>query len=542
MTAAGAQVFVPARELPNGRNFWTPAGLYPFQARHVAEAYVRTGPGVEQGALLLWSCGLGKTYAGMALASMLWERGEIDLVMVVAERNKLLDWGSDFSRHTTLVTHRYHGQGRQKRLANASGQHVVISSYETLRADLVAYEKQPGKRGRGRAVDGPLFAALGLRGKRVLWVLDEMPKLRNRTSQVHKAFAYTLKAMRVTAWQRVVGLTGTPIERDSEDSYNLGRILAPNRMPLVSEFEQRWTRGRDMYQRYIWRRPQVDEELPELFRPLCLIKHKSDPDVLAQFPARVEKALHVPLEAAHRKLYDAVQDLVTPEGETAVREARRLQESTLTILRMTAGHPAAHLHAANPTSKQIVEILGEEGLRAIPSSKSVELIARLRPIVLGQGDQAIVFTFFGQSVLRALAVDLREAGIPVAEYHGGLSVARQQQAVDSFAQGRARVLLASDAAAKGLNLPNASYVIEYESALTFAQRTQRLDRAHRLGSDKTVVTCYTLIAEQTVEVALAQTMLRRNEDHDRLVLDDTPEESYVSAAERRVLLEMTPKS
>lgn len=538
MTVATNPVFAPARTLPNGDHFWSPVGLYEFQTRHVAEAYARLESGAEQGLFVLWDCGLGKSFFAMALASLLYKHGEVDLVILVAEKNKILDWERDFTAHTVLAVHRYHGQGRQKRLAKADDRHVLVSSYETLRADLTSYEKRPGKRSRGKAVDGPLFTALGLRGKRVLWIFDEIPKLRNRSAQVHKAFAFTLKELRKTTRQHVVGLTGTPLERDYEDAYNLGRIVIPDRMPLVGEFERRWTRGRDMYQRYIWRRPQVDQEFPALLQPSCLIKHKSDLDVIAQFPERVEKALHVPLEPAHRQLYDAVQDLLTPEQTMSEQETRSLQESALTLLRMTAGHPAAHLYAQNPTSQKIVEILGVEGLHAIPSSKSVELIARLRPIVQGQGAQAVVFTFFGQSVLRALAVDLREAGFTLAEYHGGLSMRQQAQAVEAFAGGEVQILLASDAAAKGLNLPSASYVIEYESALTFAQRTQRLDRAHRLGSGKAGVTCYTLIAEQTVEVSLAQAMLRRNEDHDRLVLDDTPSDSYISAGERRLLLDM----
>lgn len=536
MTAAeAAPAFAPARELPNGGNFYSPVGLYGFQAEHVAEAYLRTNPGGDQGLLVIWDTGLGKTILGMALAALLWEDHAVDLVMVVAEKNKVADWQSDFESFTTLAVHRYHGQGRQRRLEKAASPHVVVSTYETLRTDLVDYERVPGRRGRGKTVDGPLVAALGLRGKRVLWIFDEVTALKSRSSLRHKAFAYVLKELRKGPhWQRAIGLTATPTERDFEDSYNQGRIVSPNRMPTVADFEEHFTQGRDPFGRYYFRRT-ARKEFAELFRPLCLVKHKSDQDVIEQFPQQIEKAVRVALEPAHAKFYRAVAEMVTPPEDMPAREVARLEQSAFTILRMTAGHPLSHLYADNAISRTIVEIIGEQGLRDIPSSKTAELISRLKPLVKGQGEQAIIFSFFGRSVLRALGDELREAGFSVVEFHGGNSLHANEQSKTEFIAGRAEILLASDAAAKGLNLQNARYVFEYESALTYAQRTQRINRVHRLGSGKPSVTCYTLLAEATLEEPIFQKVLRRNEDHDALVGGDT-EDGYVSAADRREFL------
>jgi superfamily II DNA/RNA helicase len=181
-----------------------------------------------------------------------------------------------------------------------------------------------------------------------------------------------------------------------------------------------------------------------------------------------------------------------------------------------------------------VDIVGREGLLGIPCAKSIELIQRLKPLVKGQGEQVVVFTYFGRTVLRALGDDLRAAGFTVAEYHGGHDLATNDRAKQDFLGGRTEILLASDAASKGLNLPNASYVFEYESALTFATRTQRINRIHRLGSAKKIVTCYTLIAEETLEPAIVRKVLTRNENHDALVGSDDP--GYVTAADRREVL------
>lgn len=518
------------RVTPEGPLFHSPLGVFPFQADGIADALVRTDPGGEQGLLFLYSTGLGKSIVGMALSAILFEDDAADLVIVAAERNKIVDWRDDFARFTRLEAHLYHGTGRQKRLAKAAP-HVLVSTYETLARDLTSLVSVEGRKSK-KIADGPLMDSLGLRGKRVVFVFDEITALKSRGSQQHKAFAYVLGQLRKAAHVRAFGLTATPAEADIEDAYNIGRILFPEGMPTVSAFEESYTRGRDMYGRYAYK-PYARDEFGAVFRKHALIKHKTDPDVIEQFPQKVEKALHVELDPAHRKFYDAVAETVRPDYGSPT--AQQQEQLAFTVLRMTAGHPCSHLYASNEVSKLIVETLGEEALRAVPSSKSRELVDRLKPLVKGQRAQAIVFTFYGQSVLRALAEDLRAAGFGVVEYHGGNSVGANEQAKNAFVAGQAEILLASDAAARGLNLQNAQYVFEYESALTFALREQRINRVHRIGSGHPSVTCYTLVAEDTVEEGIVRKVLSRNRDHDALATEGG-EENYVTAADRREIL------
>lgn len=236
-TSEIAPAFVPVRELPNGANFYSPRGLYPFQAEDVAKAYLRTESGGDQGQIVGWDTGLGKTIFGLALAALLFEDGRIDQVIVVAEKNKIIDWRNEFEQFTTLSAAVYHGQGRQKRLAKNGIPHALVSTYDTLRTDLVSQVEVEGRKSK-KIVDGPLMTTLGLRGKRTLWILDESTALRSRSSQRHKAFEYVLKETRKIVRQRVMALTATPVERDIEDSYNIGRIAAPSRMMTVASFEE----------------------------------------------------------------------------------------------------------------------------------------------------------------------------------------------------------------------------------------------------------------------------------------------------------------
>jgi SNF2 family DNA or RNA helicase len=456
---------------------------------------------------------------------------------VIAERNKITDWRDDFTTYTTLNAHRYHGTGRQKRLAKEKNLHVLVTTYETARNELMSYEKLPGKRSKGHKVDGPLMEALGLRNKRVLVIYDEVTKLRGRSSELHQAHAYALGQLRKGPCPpRVLGLTATPMERDYEDAYNIGRIVCPERMPTVEMFEKVFVDSRDDYGRPRFNR-SAENLFASLFQGLIMRKRKTDPDVIEQFPAQIEEFIHVEMLPDHAELYSAVQGLFDWDGGNS--QQNEINERRLySALRLTAGHPAAHLWTDTEISTTIASVVGKDVLLDIKSSKSEELLQRLKPLVKGQGAQALIFTFFGNTVLKELVEDLRRAGYSTVSYCGSNTLKQNDDAKNAFVNGEVEILVASDAAAKGLNFQNAQYVFEYESSLTFANRTQRINRVHRIGSPHGSVTCYTLILDGTIEEGIVNKVLKRNEQQDRLLGDEDDGSAFVSAATRRELLQM----
>jgi SNF2 family DNA or RNA helicase len=537
-------IIQPIRQLPNDSLFYSPLGLFEFQAEGVAEAYLRTSPEGQSGVIAVYDTGLGKTVVGMGLAAYLFEDDQIDLVMVICEKNKLTDWRDEFERFTGLNVHRYHGTGRQKRLAKVKDLHVFATTYETGRNELMTRQKMPNRRSKGSRVDGPLVEALDLRNKRVLWIFDEITKLRSRSSELHHAYDYILHELRKGQHhQRLLGLTATPMERDFEDAYNVGRIVCPEKMPTVEVFEKTFTSGVDIYGHYTFRRDRI-ELFATLFQDITMRKRKTDPDVIDQFPQQIEKSIVVEMLPEHEGLYEIVQGFYDPpEGEEDLRteEQRDSDERRLYgVLRMTAGHPACHLHTGNSISTLFREQMGEV-LRSIRSSKTEELIARLKPLIRGQGAQAVIFTFYANTVLLELVRELREAGFSVAEYHGGRNLTQNDDAKEQFIRGNVELLVTSDAGSKGLNLGNAEYVFEYESALTYATRTQRINRVHRINSSHPLVTCYTMIVKNTIEEGIIQKVLQRNENQDTLLGDEDDGSNFVSAATRRELLQVSRK-
>jgi superfamily II DNA/RNA helicase len=224
------------------------------------------------------------------------------------------------------------------------------------------------------------------------------------------------------------------------------------------------------------------------------------------------------MDPAHRALYEAVGELYGTEKA----ELTQAQQTELAIaLKLTAGHPAAHLHADNKLSRAIVDTIGEEGLRAVPSSKSRWLIEELKMLVHGQGAQVIVFTWFAKTVLPEVAADLRAAGFEIGIYDGEHE-RENREAKAAFKAGKVRVLLSSDAGARGLNLPEARYVIEYEPATAADVRQQRFGRHQRLvGSDRSApVYGWTMATRRTIEVGSLSTVMGRMKRQADLYGDD----------------------
>ncbi|KAJ1444791.1 P-loop containing nucleoside triphosphate hydrolase protein [Pelagophyceae sp. CCMP2097] len=134
------------------------------------------------------------------------------------------------------------------------------------------------------------------------------------------------------------------------------------------------------------------------------------------------------------------------------------------------------------------------------ASKLVELI----PVVLGlEGDdddeaaslagvaipnppprppRTMVFANTAAAVIKALAA-LEDVGIRAAPYHKDVPPVARLEALDAFASGRVDVLVCTDLAARGLDLPLVEHVVQLEFALNVVSHLHRVGRAARAGAD-----------------------------------------------------------
>jgi ATP-dependent RNA helicase DeaD len=83
---------------------------------------------------------------------------------------------------------------------------------------------------------------------------------------------------------------------------------------------------------------------------------------------------------------------------------------------------------------------------------------------------------------------LRRKGYSVAPIHGGLSQAARQEALNRFTAGKVRILIATNVASRGLDIPDVSHVINYDMPEDFDTYVHRVGRTARIGKRGTAVT------------------------------------------------------
>jgi ATP-dependent RNA helicase RhlE len=87
--------------------------------------------------------------------------------------------------------------------------------------------------------------------------------------------------------------------------------------------------------------------------------------------------------------------------------------------------------------------------------------------------------------------DLEKVGMRVASIHGDKSQTARQRALQDFKNGRMRVLVATDIAARGIDISSLPYVVNYdvpESPETYVHRIGRTGRAGNVGVALTLAT------------------------------------------------------
>ena len=96
--------------------------------------------------------------------------------------------------------------------------------------------------------------------------------------------------------------------------------------------------------------------------------------------------------------------------------------------------------------------------------------------------RALVFTRTKHGANR-LAEQLERVGVQAEAIHGNKSQPARQRALESFRAGETRVLVATDIAARGIDIDGISHVINYELPNVPESYVHRIGRTARAGAD-----------------------------------------------------------
>jgi superfamily II DNA/RNA helicase len=149
-------------------------------------------------------------------------------------------------------------------------------------------------------------------------------------------------------------------------------------------------------------------------------------------------------------------------------------------------HRPTHIRAEEPDMGSIHERTTQFVYRAHAMDK-VELLTR----VLQAKDRGLTMIFARtKRTVQRVADDLADRGFAAAAVHGDLGQGAREQALRAFRSGKVDVLVATDVAARGIDVDDVTHVVNYqcpEDAKTYVHRIGRTGRAGKTGVAVTLV-------------------------------------------------------
>jgi ATP-dependent RNA helicase RhlE len=114
----------------------------------------------------------------------------------------------------------------------------------------------------------------------------------------------------------------------------------------------------------------------------------------------------------------------------------------------------------------------------------------LRALLEAEGEKctnAIIFCN-RKTEVDILAKSLKKYGFDAAPIHGDLDQSQRTRTLDGFRDGKLRLLIASDVAARGLDVPSVSHVFNYDVPGHAEDYVHRIGRTGRAGRDGKAIT------------------------------------------------------
>ncbi|WP_196250224.1 DEAD/DEAH box helicase [Chromobacterium violaceum] len=158
-------------------------------------------------------------------------------------------------------------------------------------------------------------------------------------------------------------------------------------------------------------------------------------------------------------------------------------------LLFSATFPPAVRALAEKLLKQPLRIDIEHAAATAPDirQRAIEVDAGKRTLLLRHllatrdWDKALVFVASRQAADR-VADKLRRNGVPAAALHGDCSQSQRGQALADLKSGRLRVLVATDVAARGIDIARLPLVVNYDLPRSPVDYTHRIGRTGRAGA------------------------------------------------------------
>ena len=424
------------------------ATLRPYQLN--GYSWLRTLHDMGYAGCLADDMGLGKTLQTLSLLQSLKEAENLKTSLLVAPVVTLANWEREMDKFTPDLSYYRHAGSERHDDAELFGRYdLVIVSYHTLRNDVDLFLDR-------------VFDYI---------ILDEAHYIKNASSIIFKSIR-SLKS------HHRLSLTGTPIENNTMELWSqfnfLNSGLLGSQKDFISRFANPIEKKKDK---------AALDLLRERVSPFILRRKKED--VLDDLPPKEIIINYCEMGEAQSALYNKYRNYYRARVKGLLDE-KGVAGSSMEIfqfilkLRQIAIFP--------PMS-------GNEG-KSVASCKMDALISLLDEI-LEEDHKILIFSQFLGS-LKAMEDHCRSQHWDYSFITGQTSDREEQIRRFQEEEDVKVFLLSLKAGGVGINLTAADYVVLFDPWWNPAAERQAIDRAHRMGQKRKVLS-YKMIARDTIE-------------------------------------------
>ncbi|HEY6736811.1 MAG TPA: DEAD/DEAH box helicase [Candidatus Saccharimonadia bacterium] len=263
-------------------------------------------------------------------------------------------------------------------------------------------------------------------------------------------------------------------------------ILIPTRelaVQIEEEFKM-FARGLNLYATLVVGGASVNKQLASLQRrPQFIIATPGRlKDLLQNYGLTIKDFDVLVLDEADRMLdmgfirdIRAILEQVREDRQTLFLSATitpDIEQLITTILKDPVTVSVRKGETSDHVEQDVIKI---EGGKEAKEAKLVELLSDpefKKVLIFGE-------TKWG---VQKLADRLAKRGLAVAAIHGNKSQPQRQRALNDFKNERVQALIATDVAARGLDIPNVSHVINYDAPKQYEDYVHRIGRTGRAGA------------------------------------------------------------
>ena len=177
----------------------------------------------------------------------------------------------------------------------------------------------------------------------------------------------------------------------------------------------------------------------------------------------------------------ALLDLTSPDAQRLLFSAT-LDRGVDKLVRQYLKDPAIHAVASAESTVTTMD----HRVYAVQHSAKVDIAAE----IAARPGRTLFFVRTKHGADR-LALQLRKVGVEAGAIHGNLTQHARKRALENFTTGHARVLVATDVAARGIHVDDVDLVVHYDPPADHKDYLHRSGRTARAGASGTVLSFIT---------------------------------------------------